>query len=76
MKNTLLAALACLKLCQQLGYEYYAKDNGGCICAERVESLSMISNLTARLANPVITSDSPPAESPSPEPYSSLKDDE
>lgn len=76
MRKSLLVALTCLKLCDKLGYQFYAQDDEGCICAQRESSLHMISNLTARLTGPVITSDSaPPAESSS-EPYSSLKDEE
>ncbi len=76
MRKSILVALTCLQLCDKLGYQFYAQDQEGCICAQRESSLHLLSNLTARLTGPVITSDpAPPAESTY-EPYSSLKDEE
>ncbi len=60
MRNLLITLAACAKLCDSLGYEYFAKDDVGCICAEHVDSLRVISNFKAKLVGSVIYSDDKP----------------
>lgn len=67
MKQLLIALAACAKLCSSLGYEYYAEDDVGCICAEHVNSLDVISNFKAKLVGEVIYSkDEPKLSQPTP----------
>ena len=57
-----LATMAnpCSRKCKALGYKFFAEDAEGCICAEHVEDLHIISNLTAKLVEPAIIVEHPP----------------
>ena len=72
MRN-LLIALACAKLCASLGYQWHVEDPMGCICAERVDSLRVISNFKAKLVGEVIVSEDKP---PPPKPATTYEADE
>lgn len=53
-------ATPCSRKCKALGYQFFAEDAEGCICAEHVEDLHVISNLTAKLVEPATIIEHPP----------------
>lgn len=53
------ALIICAKICSGLGYEFYAEDRYGCICAEHVDSLSLISDFSVKFIKKIKEVDPP-----------------